>query len=452
MTAPPAAAVTPSAHWDFNFFASATARTPPTVSDEGLAAMFAALDPMDTLAGGGGGTGGLFFASAARSHVTLPNYGSTCFVNAALQVLLRVEPFAARVEELALQYGFFHPDKEEALRLLWQHASAFRGGPRADTERLADRVRSGTFGLDFTGAGTQCDAFDFMRETLHFLDEQHLSGTFGCGIRARGRCVHCVAVKDMSSLEPYLSLQLPEGSSATALPLRALWERCFEENPVQPDAKCPSLDVDKEASCSGPVARQLFLEREPPVLLLRIERGCQFRDPRTGSILREGKNPRPVDFPACLDFLRTGPYALRGVVCHHGPSLSRGHYTAFCWLREDTSRGDLYGVFDDDKAVKELAWHECNQKFLRANCYALLYVRTGRWADAPLTGVEATPYLRGPVTDAFLASRCPASPLDAVAADAEVEAASRRGSFPVPLRSTQVVSGMADGSVAIEID
>jgi ubiquitin C-terminal hydrolase len=279
-----------------------------------------------------------------------------------------------------------------------------------DVRRLAKAVRTGDFGADFVGAGVQCDAFDFILTMLRFLDDMHYRQHFACGLRTRLRCLHCSVASDTSVLQPYVSLSFPdEAVTAVPLSLRRLWECCFQETAAAVGARCPSAVASVAASCPGPVSQQVFLEREPPILLLRIERGWQLRDPRTGSILHAEKIRREVHFPERIDFLRTGPYALRGVLCHHGSSLTQGHYSAMCWLREDAQTGNVYGVFNDAAPVTPLSWQASNNASVRGDCYALLYVRTGRWASAPPTGVEATPYKRGPVSGAFLASVLAAS-------------------------------------------
>ena len=41
-----------------------------------------------------------------------------------------------------------------------------------------------------------------------------------------------------------------------------------------------------------------------------------------------------VKFPEVLDVMRSGEYALCGVVMYHGQGLDKGHYDVFCRMDE----------------------------------------------------------------------------------------------------------------------
>ena len=148
---------------------------------------------------------------------------------------------------------------------------------------------------------------------------------------------------------------------------------------------CPR---DPPCAADSVSCKQVFVEREPPVLLVGLKRAIEVprlnrRGFRVGVAYRKLQNS--VSFPKCIDFLRSGPYRCVGVVRHQGDSTRSGHYLANCWLG-----GDSYAVFDDSRVIP-CTWERfaaCGQE-----AYLLVYVRTRFWAGAG-DGRLVTPYAR----------------------------------------------------------
>ena len=106
-----------------------------------------------------------------------------------------------------------------------------------------------------------------------------------------------------------------------SITLQEMWDYHFGEH--LSDSAC--------LSCNNPVVRQNFLEGEPPLLIMKLERGVQIEN--SGMMVSQ-KIHNGVDFPETLDCMRTMKYALCGVVMHHGSQVSAGRYTMFCRMTE----------------------------------------------------------------------------------------------------------------------
>ncbi len=274
-------------------------------------------------------------------------------------------------------------------------------------------MRSGVFGGAFRGPlgvrAPQCDAFEFALAAMRALGA-HEAGTlaglvedmrgelgdrvvvseyiWGMLFRERVRCAQCVAVSDHFQTRWYADLNLASNQCET---LRDLWVLHLSEcDSADGRARCPR-------ACGGLGCMQCFLEREPPVLVLRLLRGVQeWVRPRgaargPGRLLSEYKIARRVRFPEVIDFMRTGPYHFAGAVVHHGGVLTSGHYTSACWLG-----GDRYASFDDIPAARAtpLGWGTLSGAITQKGVYVLVYVRQAFWDGRERTGVEDTPYAR----------------------------------------------------------
>jgi ubiquitin C-terminal hydrolase len=167
---------------------------------------------------------------------------------------------------------------------------------------------------------------------------------FGSLYRTRVRCVECAGVSDNLANESVVKLEL-RGSGHRSL--KALWEEHFKQDR-------PRFTHCSRGSrvCKGGAFLQVFLEKEPPVLVIVLKRA--WRDDQGV----EHKEVRPVSFPERLEFMRTGPYRFCGVVRHHGLTCRQGHYVATCRLGEDQHGRVVYGVFDDASRVRRVHWGE----------------------------------------------------------------------------------------------
>ena len=149
--------------------------------------------------------------------------------------------------------------------------------------------------------------------------------------------------------------------------------------------KCPDAPA-----CSARVAcKQLFLEREPPVLCIALLRATESRLP-DGTIVETSKDRRPVWFPEKIEFLRSGSYSLMGVIMHLGGDVGHGHYISIARL--DTLG---YGLFDDSKKPTRLSGPQVqSSRKIASNAYVLVYFRASLRDPHQPTGAEQTPYVR----------------------------------------------------------
>ena len=167
--------------------------------------------------------------------------------------------------------------------------------------------------------------------------------------------------------------------------LATLWERYFAEEALT-DTSCPWVQYPQFGMACGlrSSSQQYFLEREPPVLSLFINRREAFGR----------KNVCQVRFPERLELLRSGPYRLLGIVRHLGRTVESGHYIANVWLRRGSGGCDVYGEHDDARAVREHEFGDLCSRAVRAEVMALVYVRESFRSDLHGEGIETTPYTR----------------------------------------------------------
>ena len=291
-------------------------------------------------------------------------------------------------------------------------------------------ARKGCFGIDFKsrpgdpdGDGPQCDVCEFLEAMLrHLVDvtphraelvdpaytrdhgERNIlqDAVFGFLTRVRSRCVHaaCLSVSDsLHNSHLVLKLAFPVEhqelgfrGQKLSITLQEMWDHHFGEH-----------ESDSECGCCGKlVTRQNFLEGEPPLLIMKLERGVQILN--SGTMVSR-KIHSGVDFPETLDCMRSGKYALCGVVMHHGPQVSSGHYTVFCRMSEIgttqvTTQG-AYCFFDCLKSLRAkcCSWDDLSKEETRQSVQLLLYARiTEEKFASVVPASRTTPYARGKET------------------------------------------------------
>ena len=102
----------------------------------------------------------------------LQNLGNTCFINAALQVLLRIEPFVLLLR--SHHHARAADGRGCVACALVEVAAEMRRGVTVERPRIALLARGGGLGRDFkgdgrTGRGPQCDAFVFVLSLMEAL-------------------------------------------------------------------------------------------------------------------------------------------------------------------------------------------------------------------------------------------------------------------------------------------
>ena len=288
--------------------------------------------------------------------IGLPNRGrNLCFANAAMQMVLRLQPFVAMLEAHRLCESV----DGCAACLLQKASQELRGGyaPRHCLQFQA-WVRGGRFGREFQGQG-QCDAAELLFGTeqqpglglLHVL--RHVERTVDpandvtvpCSVadeflwtwirRERRRCKaqSCGLVRD--ALVADVGLRVPLHGTGKQNLLDLLRAHLGGKREAA-DNRCG------EAGCEGLVERQDFLEKEPAILLVRLGRTYAA----VGAIQAK-KNCAEVSFPEELTCMRSGLYRLAGLIFHRGRHAGDGHYTAASWLG-----GDRYAMYDDETCVE----------------------------------------------------------------------------------------------------
>ena len=374
---------------------------------------------------------------ACRSGLPNGRLENNCFINSALQCFLRLDIVA----KVLRAHKSGHEQRRRrniagcAACELADLAAGMHSGTLASASGLVGMVRRGDFGDDFksvsiqTPSGVdhehpQCDAPElfFGPEALggrqpeylglvgvlnkweecgfwggadvveardvNVVDQsRHVLDTyvFGVLMRTRKRCLLCNHVTDSLQEDPFLDLAFHQGESRStvSVSLVTMLQRELGECVADSDSKCGRREQD---GCSGQgsagIVLQRYIEREPPVLVIRLRR--VWRD-ETGTRKMHAR----CQFPEKLSCMRTGEYHFAGVILHGGPSTKSGHYRAVTWHGDDR-----YWLYDDDKDVKPLRWSELERASVQSECYMLIYVRTHFWNGVPGDGSDHTPYAR----------------------------------------------------------
>ena len=316
----------------------------------------------------------------------LLNPGNNCFVNAVLQVLLR----SGHVAALLMQHAHDHGAPDACLRCaLGAAAAPLCSGGAPFLPAVSRLVRRGLVDLAFAGHG-QCDAAEFLvKLLLHIVSEEHMSaetldfdgqGYFAaagrsclheyvCGfvLRTRVACVDVVEhVSDSLRSELVLQLPLRQAAGLEHLSLEDLWNTRFQKCVVDIGLNCPGRQAH---GCSGHAGRAEFMEREPPLLVIVLERGYR------NVFQRSLKDQRCVAFPELLPFMRSGTYRLGGAVCHSGDSLSEGHYVSHVFIGDSPTGVPLYARCDD-AVVTQHGFRDLEAPSVRSSVYLLAHFRS----------------------------------------------------------------------------
>lgn len=345
-----------------------------------------------------------------------------CFVNAPLQLFLRLKP-VANVLEQVLRRCKTDDDSDLRYRVgvsLARHLSDIRAGTCSSAEFLLGEVYSGRLGkklVQKAGAvGGEPPAGDAVAV---LLGDSHAKGEcvglvdflpdfvaveasgkrakgkraaagacsgspfgggglcrralFGGVVRERQYCRRCEKATDVLRACHRIDLKC-SGSSNSSVTLQDLLDTWGGSLPA---GNC-------ERGCEGSVTQAVrYLEKEPPVLVFVIN--------RTDGQKGKHKCTRAVRFPENLDVpvVRSGRYSLAGVLQHQGPLRDQGHFVATCAL------GSGGYVVCDDEEVSRKFWPQVATLDMWRSVQLLVYARQTA-ARGVCEGVAVTPYLRDP--------------------------------------------------------
>ena len=359
---------------------------------------------------------GLFWKEPHAALNGIVNGDNKCFVTAVLQVLLRIQPLAdmlgkhkpcinvetcvicvAQTQAVKMRStaGFAFPCPVAALVREGGYGDAFKSrmvGSGMACERVFPKCDSWEFMLAFmdaliTGLG-ECAATLYQRFIADHGNRTVIMETVvGMLWRVRKRCSSglCMATSDvLSNQQWYVPLAPPLIGSVS---LEELWMDHFMEV-RNPGHTCGV------GTCRCAAIQQTFLEREPPVLILRLDRVRMVRG-------KDVKMQGHVSFPKRIDFMRSGPYTFCGLVRHVGATAKSGHYDAFCAVGVPNSLGTCYGHFNDSRCER-VSWETVASRHTQSSVTVLVYARSKfASADDRSGGTAEVPYKRG-----FQTSEC----------------------------------------------
>jgi uncharacterized UBP type Zn finger protein len=387
-----------------------------------------------------------YFGKANARH-GIPNLHNTCFVSALMQVVLRIEPLMQLLRAHASAH--MHRDATDpsapcTCTAVWcsvlLQARALRGENilLCNPSPVAMLVRRGFFGEQYraplrtngiidlvapdvsSGAGSiclergrQCDVAEFFTSFIDVLERSEVrtlqrmdptydivyglrtairEAVFGGVARSRIFCSSCGAVSDHLTSCTSVVLSVPRGRNDSSYTLRELWEDHFQETLADRNGVCPRHGI----GCASRARKQMFLEKEPPFLMIQLSRGWETWERRDNQMVRSarGKNCARVYFPPSLDFMRSGRYDFKGVVRHIGTTPDCGHYVATCSVGETRRGVEGYGTFNDNARVVIGDWSALTSDNVQREAYMLLYARCESVSSIARDGSEEVPYMR----------------------------------------------------------
>jgi hypothetical protein len=198
---------------------------------------------------------------------------------------------------------------------------------------------------------------------------------WGCVVRRRLHCQKCHVSSDRFEFEGVFPLSFTGNGCYS---LEGLLEANLSES-IPGDAS--TLCSHRCGSAVSDLRMQWYLEREPPVFIVKINRASRSD---TGL-----KDRRRVSIPATLTCMRSGPYLCAGVIIHEGTSINFGHYVSLVAL--DSGRflriSDRVSTPADRTAL--------SSEEVEKDAYVLVYVRSGYWGLHPSDGTDSVPCERG---------------------------------------------------------
>ena len=344
--------------------------------------------------------------------------GSSCFVNAPLQLFLRLEPVAEALRQAAVVSGASTQGGSSLADVLATQAQGLRSGSRCDAQRVLEEVTAGRLGKlpsKKVGVSDEVRGGDAVAVLLGSSaskgEQMGLVDALGDGMPVPTQVQRGAAKRARGSSSQDAGL-LRRALFGGVVREREYCSRCRKATDVlrechRIDLKCTGSDSSSNAlqqlldmwgtapassgrcsrgGCPGRTEAVRYLEKEPPVLVLVINR-------RENS--SKHKCSRPVIFPEALEYpvVRSGRYALAGVLQHRGEKdhqrelAARGHFVATCAVGSDGY------VVCDDETVTRKTWGEVAGPDLWRSAHVLVYSRQTTRAGT-CEGMAKTPYVK----------------------------------------------------------
>ena len=233
---------------------------------------------------------------------------------------------------------------------------------------------------------------DPMYDIAYGLRTAIQEAVFGGMVRSRIFCSSCGAVSDHLTSCNSVVLSVPRDSNDRSYTLRELWEDNFSETLADRNGVCPRHGI----GCASLARKQMFLEKEPPFLMIQLSRGWETWRRRDNQMVRvaRGKNCARVYFPQSLDFMRSGGYDFKGVVRHIGNTPDCGHYVATCSVGETRHGVEGFGTVGDNATVGVGDWNALTRDAVQREAYLLLYARRDSASSVAQDGSDEVPYMR----------------------------------------------------------
>lgn len=275
--------------------------------------------------------------------VGLYNFGNTCFINSALQLLMSCKEMVT----LFLSHDFSGNE-------IFKYQQTFKDYFRKTTNYLGPKIlynRYKSLTASYDGY-TQEDAHEYLTFLIDDLDtlltDNILKEKFKKQIKVQMsgniKCSHCGFFKSWSIPENILSLSVNSHSS--------LLDSLHDLTKIEKLEGDNQWDCDK-CHCKRDAKKMITINHFPKYLFISLNRYVY----ENGQMER---NNHVMDIP-----FSWSDYVIHGLVCHVG-NMQGGHYFSFI------HRNNKW-FFVNDKQIKEVEWGEVQKSFPLV--YILLYTR-----------------------------------------------------------------------------
>lgn len=337
----------------------------------------------------------------SRPFIGFRNIGNTCYMNAALQIILRIPTFVKLLESHPISNSS-EPVRSCLLSILkiqrrWTKLRQEMSKNTTDLTSLLNLetlvvrhlstlkrtvAQNASEAVSFSGFRQQ-DSHEWIGNFLEALDlemEKTFSNSnedelleklptrfcFHTELKYTLRCTSCNYSRDKIECFRDLSIEIPQSQTST-FSLRTILSQHFEDESVE-------LRCEK---CKGERAViSPCIKKCPPVLMIHLKRF--HLNMYTGNCVKLNtlidapemlKLNGFVDCAAAVDDDKDFSYVLKGIVRHHGRSVQGGHYTVDMSLKKTDDGSRSSSSSSDSSVGDDEKWYQFDDSRVSAGMF-----------------------------------------------------------------------------------